>query len=57
MFKKDLQEIKKSQSLVNNAITVTKNTLKETKGRMTVAEEKFSELRNRMEEIIDAEKV
>ena len=57
MFKKDLQEIKKSQSLVNNAITVTKNTLKETKCRMTVAEEKISELRNRMEEIIDAEKV
>ena len=57
MFKKDLQEIKKSQSLVNNAITVTKNTLKETKGRMTVAEKKISELRNRMEEIIDAEKV
>ena len=38
MFNKDLEEIKKSQSIMNNAINEIKNTLKGTKSRITEAE-------------------
>ena len=36
-FNKDLEEIKKSQYIMNNAITEIKSTLKGTNGRITDA--------------------
>ena len=41
-FNKDLEEIKKSQSIRNNAITEIKNTLEGTKSRITEAEDRLS---------------
>ena len=40
MFNTDLEEIKKSQSIMCNAITEIKNTLEGTNGRITEAEDK-----------------
>ena len=37
MFNKDLEELKKSQSIVNNAITEIKSTLEGAKSRITEA--------------------
>ena len=54
MFNKDLEEIKKikkSQSIMNNAITKIKNTLEETNSRITETEERTSEVEDRMVEI------
>ena len=42
MFNKDLEEIKKSQSIMNNAITETKSTLEGTSSRITEAEDRIS---------------
>ena len=42
MFTKDLEEIKKSQSIMNNAITETKSTLEGTNSRITEAEDRIS---------------
>ena len=39
-LEKDLEEIKNSQSVMNNAITEIKNTLEGTKSRVTEAEKK-----------------
>ena len=39
MFNKDLEKIKKSQSIINNAITEIKTTLKGTNSQITEAEE------------------
>ena len=44
MFNKDLEEIKKSQLIMNNAITEMKNTLEATNSRKTEAEERISEM-------------
>ena len=41
-FYKDLEEIKKSQSIMNNAITETKSTLEGTNSRITEAEDRIS---------------
>ena len=38
MFNKDLEEIKKSQSIINNVITVNKSILQVTRDRITEAE-------------------
>ena len=56
MFNKDLEEIKKSQSIMNNAITEIKSTLEGTNSRITAAEERISEVENRMVEIYEAER-
>ena len=40
MFKKDLEEIKRSQSVTKNAITEIKSTLEGTNSRITEEEEK-----------------
>ena len=40
MFNKDLEELKKSQLKMNNAINEIKNTLEGTKGRITETEDK-----------------
>ena len=49
MFNKDLEEIKKSQSIVNNAIIEIKSTLEEgTNSRITEAEDRIHEVEDRM---------
>ena len=51
MFNKDLEEIKKSQSIMNNAITETKSTLEGSNSRITEAEGRISEVEDRMVEM------
>ena len=41
---KDLEEIKKSQSIMNNAINEIENTLERTNSRITEAENRISEV-------------
>ena len=55
-FNKDLEEIKKSQSTMNNAITEIKSTLEEANSRITEAEDRISEVEDRMVEINEAER-
>ena len=55
MFNKDLEEKKKSQSIMNNAITEIKITLQGTNSRITEAEDRISEVEDRMVEINEAE--
>ena len=55
-FNKDLEEIKKSQSIMNNAITKIKSTLEGANSRITEAEDRISDLEDRMVEIDEAEK-
>ena len=43
-FNKDLEEIKKSQYILNNATNEIKNTLESTNSRITEAEDMISEL-------------
>ena len=54
-LKKDLEEIKKNQSIMNNAITEIKSTLEGINSRITEAEERISEVDNRMVAINEAE--
>ena len=56
MFNKDLEEIKKSQSIMNNAINNVKSTLDGTNSRITEAEDRISEVEDRMMEINEAER-
>ena len=56
MFNKDLEEIKTSQSIMNNAINEIKNTLEGTNSRSTEAEDRISEVEDRMVKINKAEK-
>ena len=51
MFNKDLEEIKKSQSIMNNAINEIKSTLEGTNSRITVAEDRIGEVDDRMVEM------
>ena len=53
-FNKDLKEIKKSQSIMNNAITEIKSILEGTISRITEAEDRISEVEDRMVEINEA---
>ena len=55
MFNKDLEEMKKSQSIMNNAITEIKSTLEGANSRITEAEDRISEVKDRMVEINEAE--
>ena len=55
-FNKDLVEIKKSQSIMNNAITEIKSTLEGTNYRITEAEDRISKVEDRMVEINEAER-
>ena len=54
-FNKDLEEIKKSQSIMNNAIAKIKSTLEGTNSIITEAEDRISEVEDRMVEINEAE--
>ena len=54
---KDLEEIKKSQYIMNNAINGIKNTLEATNSRIiVVAEDRISEVEDRMVEINESER-
>ena len=53
---KDLEKIKKRQSIMNNAITKIKSTLEGTNSRITEAEERISEMEDRTVEINEAER-
>ena len=55
-FNKDIEEIKRSQSIMNNAITEIKSTLEGTNYRITEAEDRISEVEDRMVEINEAER-
>ena len=56
MLNKDLEEIKKSQYIMNNAINEIKNTLEGTNSRIMEAEDRISEVEDRMVEINEAER-
>ena len=53
MFNKDLEEIKKSQYIAINEI---RNTLEATNSRILEAEDRISEIENRMVEINESER-
>ena len=55
-FNKDLDKIKKSQYIMNNAINDIKNTLEGTNSRITEAEDRISEVEDRMVEISETER-
>ena len=54
-FNKDLEEVKKSQYIMNNAINEIKNTLEATNSRILEAEDRISEVEDRMVEIDESE--
>ena len=54
-FNKDLEEIKKSQYILNNAINDIKNTLEGTNSKIREAEDRVSEGEDRMVEINESE--
>ena len=56
MFNKDLEEIKKSRSIISTAINKIKRTLEGNNGRITEAEDRISEAEDRMVEINEAER-
>ena len=56
MFRKYLEEIKKSKLKMNNAINVIKNTLEGTNSRITTAEDKINEVEDRMVKINETER-
>ena len=56
MFNKDLEEIKKSQYIMNNAINEIKNTVEGTNRRIMEAEDRISEVEDRMVEINETER-
>ena len=55
-FNKDLEEIKKSQYIMNNAINEIKNTLEGTNSGIKNAEGRISEVEDRMVEINEPER-
>ena len=55
-FIKDLEEIKKSQYVMNNAVNEIRNTLEATNGRITEAEDRISEIEDRMVEMNESER-
>ena len=55
-FNKDLEEIKMSQYIMNNAINEIRNTLEATNSRITEAKDRISEIEDRMIEISESER-
>ena len=55
-FNKDLDKIKKSQYIMNNAINDIRNTLEGTNSRITEAADRISEVEDRMVEINETER-
>ena len=56
MFNKDLEEIFKSQSIMNNAKNEINKSLEGTNSRITQAEDRISEVEDRMVDINEAER-
>ena len=56
MFKKDLEEIKKNQSVMENAITEIKSTLEGTNSRIKEVDDRISKVGDRMVEINEAKR-
>ena len=56
MLNTDLEEIKRSQSIIYNAITKIKSTLEGNISRLIKAEDRISDMENRMVEINEAER-
>ena len=56
MFNNYLEEIKKSQLIMNNAINEIKNTLEAKNSRIMEAEDKISEVEDRMVKINESER-
>ena len=56
MFNKDLEEIKKSLSIMNHAINEIKSTWERTNSNIMEAEDRISEVEDRMVEINEAER-
>ena len=56
MFNKDLEDIKKSQSIMNNTIAEIKSTREGTNSRITEAEDRTSEVEYTMVEINETER-
>ena len=56
IFNKDLEEIKRSQYKMNNAINEIKNTLEGTNSRITETEDRISEVEDTMLEINESER-
>ena len=54
-FNKDLEELKSKQIMMNNTINETKNSLEGNNSRITEAEEKISDLEDKIVEITTAE--
>ena len=54
MFNRNLEEINKSQLIMNNAITESKSTLEWNNSRITEAEERKSEVKDRIVKINEA---
>ena len=55
-FNKYLEEIRKSQYIMNSAINEIKNSLEATNSRITEAEDRISELEDKMVEINESER-
>ena len=55
MFKKDLEELKGKQTMMNNTINAIKNSLEGINSRITEAEERISDLEDKTVEITTAE--
>ena len=55
-FNKDIEEIKKSQYIMNNAINEIKSNLKGTNSRITEEEDRISEAEDRMLKINETER-
>jgi len=56
MFNKDLEEIKNSQSIMNNEINEIKSTMEGTNSRIMEAEDRISAVEDRMVEMNEAER-
>ena len=55
-FNKDLEEIKKSQYIMNKVINEIRNTLEATNSRIMEAEDRISVIEDRMVEINESER-
>ena len=55
-FNTDLEDIKKSQYILDDAINEIKNTLEATNSKITEAEDRISEVEDRMVEINKSER-
>ena len=55
MFNKDLEELKSKQTMINNTINEMKNSLEGSNSRITEAEERISDLEDKIVEITTTE--